>query len=70
MTAQGIQKELFERKETEEDRMKNFLKRLFTVIEQTYSFKLVDEAYTEYRILKEIEEEMERDAIGEEGDDF
>lgn len=50
------------RKPCEEDRVKDLLKNLFAVIDRTWSFKLIEEAYSEYQIEKELEREMEREA--------
>ncbi len=60
-----IQRELFEKEETQEDQTKDFLKGIFAVCEQTFSAKTLREAFSEWEIEKDIEREMERDAIGE-----
>ncbi len=69
---QGTQRNLFEKEPTEEDQVKDFLKMIFRACEKVYSSEVVKEAFNEWEIQKEIEEEFERAAEEEiqEGDDF
>lgn len=67
MATNEIQGNLF-RDATDEDRIKEFLKMVFEVCERIYSSRTIYEAYTEWETAKEIQEEMEREALRE--DDF
>ncbi len=68
MNNQEIQGSLL-KEPSEEDRVKGFLMNMFETIERIWSPKLIDDAYSEYQIQKELEAEMEKESLLSE-DDF
>ncbi len=66
-----VKRDLFQREPTEEDRVKDFLKNFFSMIERLWSFDLVKDTFEIWCIEREMEEDFQNEAIREEErDDF